>query len=129
MNQLYLTRPNIFGQIATEVAYSYGDEWLKQLRVYSDGNLNFLIDYMEKHVPEIKVMRPQATYLVFLDCNGLGLSNETLRDFMLTKAGVAMNDGFVFGPGGDGFQRMNIACPRATLAEACKRIEEAVKNR
>jgi cystathionine beta-lyase len=129
MNQLYLLRPNIFGQVATEAAYTYGDEWLKQLRAYLEGNLNFLINYMEKHIPEIKVMRPQATYLVFLDCNGLGLNNEELREFMLTKAGVVMDDGFVFGPGGEGFKRMNIACPRATLAEACERIEKAVKNR
>jgi len=129
MDKLHLIRPNIFGQTATEAAYTYGDEWLLQLRAYLEDNLNFMMDFIAAHVPEIKVMKPQATYLVFLDCKSLGLGNQELRSFMLQKAKVAMDDGFVFGPGGEGYVRINIACPRALLEDALKRIEKAVKNR
>jgi cystathionine beta-lyase len=120
------SRPNVFGLVALEAAYRYGDEWLEQLLDYLQGNLEFLIDYFARKIPQIKVIRPEGTYLVWLDCRGLGMAPQELRDFMRNKAKVGLDDGFLFGPNGAGFQRINIACPRATLSEALKRIENAV---
>ena len=129
MDKLHLIRPNIFGQTATEAAYTHGEEWLSQLKNYLEENLRYMMEFMETRLPELKVMKPQATYLVFIDCKSLGLGNQELREFMLQKARVAMDDGFVFGPGGEGYVRMNIACPKSVLAEALERIENAVKHR
>ena len=119
---------NVFGFVAMEAAYRYGDEWLEQLLDYLQGNLDITIDYFEKNIPRIKVTKPQGTYLVWLDCRGLGLNNMALRSFMREKAKVGFDDGFLFGAGGDGFQRMNIACPRPILEEALRRIETAVNS-
>ncbi|MBN1160620.1 MAG: pyridoxal phosphate-dependent aminotransferase [Dehalococcoidales bacterium] len=117
---------NIFGLTAMEAAYRYGDEWLEQLLVYLQGNLDFTLKYFKEKIPKIKVIKPQATYLLWLDCRGLGLDDPALSSFMKEKAKVGMNDGFIFGAGGSGFQRMNIACPRTILEEALQRIEKAV---
>lgn len=123
-----LPTPNLFGYTALEAAYRFGDEWLSQLLGYLQGNLDFLLKYFADRIPRIKVIRPQATYLVWLDCRDLGLDDVTLRSFMRDKAKVGLDDGFLFGSGGSGFQRMNIACPRSILEEALGRIEAAVNN-
>jgi cystathionine beta-lyase len=121
-----LPAPNLFGYTALEAAYRYGDEWLEQVLDYLQGNLEFLTDYFTRRISRIKVIQPQGTYLVWLDCRGLGLDNPSLRSFMREKAKVGLDDGFLFGAAGSGFERMNIACPRPILAEALQRIEEAV---
>jgi cystathionine beta-lyase len=121
-----LPGPNLFGYTALEAAYRYGDEWLEQVLDYLQGNLEFLTDYFTRRISRIKVIQPQGTYLVWLDCRGLGLDNPSLRSFMREKAKVGLDDGFLFGAAGSGFERMNIACPRPILAEALQRIEEAV---
>jgi cystathionine beta-lyase len=123
-----LPGPNLFGLTAMEAAYRLGDEWLEQLLECLQGNLDFTIEYFEKKIPEIKAIRPQGTYLVWLDCRGLGKDDAGLRSFMREKAGVGLDDGFLFGAAGSGFQRMNIACPRAILKEALGKIETAVNN-
>lgn len=120
--------PNLFGLTALEAAYRHGDEWLEQVMVYIKENLDFLIEYTEKNIPSIQVIKPQGTYLIWLDCRKLGLDNPELKNFMLKKAKVGLNDGFIFGEEGSGFVRMNIACPRDILKEALKRIEEAVNR-
>ena len=84
------------------------------------------MEYFEKRIPRIKVIKPQGTYLVWLDCRELGKDNLALRSFMREKARVGFDDGFLFGNAGSGFQRMNIACPRAILKEALERIEVAI---
>ena len=119
---------NLFGLTAMEAAYRHGDEWLEQLLVYLQGNVDTTMDYFEKHIPRIKATRPQGTYLVWLDCRGLGLDKLALTKFMREKAKVGMNDGFLFGEASAGFQRMNIACPRSMLLEALQRIETAVNS-
>jgi cysteine-S-conjugate beta-lyase len=124
-----LPGPNLFGYAALEAAYRYGDEWLDQVLDYLQGNLEFLTGYFAKKIPEIKVIQPQGTYLIWLDCRQLGLDNLALKRFMREKAKVGLDDGFLFGLGGSGFQRMNIACPRSILAEALQRIEKAVAQR
>jgi cysteine-S-conjugate beta-lyase len=119
--------PDIMAMTALEAAFRDGDEWLDQLRAYLQGNLDFLIDFFQKRIPKIKVVPPQGTYLVWLDCRGLGLDLKGLRDFFIHKAKIGLDEGCRFGAGGDGFMRMNIACPRVTLEEALKRLESAAR--
>ncbi|MFC1957046.1 MalY/PatB family protein [Chloroflexota bacterium] len=123
-----IPEPNIFGLAAMEAAYRHGDEWLEQLLDYLQGNLKFALDYFARKIPRITVIKPQATYLLWLDCRALGLDDMRLRRFMREKARVGLDDGFLFGSGGSGFQRMNIACPRIVLEEALHRIELAVNS-
>jgi Bifunctional PLP-dependent enzyme with beta-cystathionase and maltose regulon repressor activities len=120
--------PNLFGYTGLEAAYRFGDEWLEQVLDYLQGNLDFLMDYFDKKIEDIKVIQPQGTYLIWLDCRGLNLDDMALRHFMRDHAKVGLNDGFVFGVEGSGFMRINIACPRPLLEEALKRIENAVDN-
>lgn len=117
---------NLFGLTAMEAAYRYGDEWLEQLLDYLQENLEFTMEYFARNIPKIRVVRPQATYLLWLDCRLLNLDDMALRALMREKARVGFDDGFLFGSGGSGFQRMNIACPRGLLQEALQRIENAV---
>ena len=119
---------NIFGLTAMEAAYRYGDEWLEQLRDYLQGNLEITKAYFKERIPKIKVIEPQGTYLLWLDCRPLGLDDTALRQFMREQARMGFDDGFLFGAGGSGFQRMNIACPRTILREALERIEAAVNT-
>jgi cystathionine beta-lyase len=120
--------PNLFGLVAMEAAYRYGDEWLEGLLDYLQDNLDFTLAYFEEKIPKIKIIKPQGTYLIWLDCRSLGLENIALRDFMRNEAKVGLDDGFLFGVGGSGFQRMNIACPRSILEEALSRIKTAVNS-
>ena len=120
--------PNVFGLVAMEAAYLYGDEWLEQLLDYLEGNLKITEEYFAKRIPKIKVIKPQGTYLVWLDCRKLGMDNPKLSSFMKEKARVGFDDGFLFGAAGSGFERMNIACPRPLLNEALTRIEKAVNS-
>ena len=120
--------PNAFGLVATEAAFRYGDEWLSQLLEYLEDNLNFLTEYVERRIPEVKVILPEGTYLAWLDFRALGMDEHTLSDFLRKKAKVGLDDGYVFGKSGRGFARLNFACPRATLEEGLRRIEKAVSS-
>jgi cystathionine beta-lyase len=117
-----------FGLVALEAAYNQGEAWLDQVMQYIEGNLDYLIDYVSEKIPQISVVRPEGTYLVWLDCRGLGLDKMELRNLMLKEARVYLDEGFIFGPEGEGFERINIACPRSILEEALDRIREAVLN-
>jgi len=101
---------------------------LEQLLSYLQGNLEFLMQYLKERIPKIKAIKPEGTYLVWLDCRELGLNPMSLRAFMKEKARVGLDDGFLFGSSGGGFQRINIACPRSILEEALERIEKAVND-
>lgn len=118
--------PNLFGLAAMEAAYRDGDEWLSQVLGYIEGNLDFLTEFFAARIPRIKVMKPEATYLVWLDCRDLGMEPAALARFFSETAKVGLNAGHTFGSGGEGFMRINIACPRAILQEALERIEKAV---
>jgi len=120
--------PNVFGLVAMEAAFSEGDDWLAQMLDYLNGNLKITMEFFAKRVPQIKVIKPQGTYLLWLDCRKLGLDNQALSTFMRAKARVGFDDGFLFGESGSGFERMNIACPRVILLEALSRIENAVNS-
>ncbi len=125
---LDMKRNNCFSLVAVEAAYREGEEWLDQMLVYLEENLNFLINYCKENIPKIKPNQPEGTYLVWLNCKELGLSQENLNHFMLHKAKVALDSGNWFGDAGSGYMRINIACPRETLIEGLRRIEKAVKE-
>lgn len=128
MKRLGIELSNLFGITALEAAYNFGEEWLDQLLAYLEGNIDFLIGYIETKIPRIKVIKPQGTYLVWLDCRELGMNQAELVDFFTNKALVGINDGTAFRAGGEGFMRLNAACPRSLLKEALERIEEAVNR-
>ena len=119
---------NVFGKVALEAAYRYGDEYLTQLKVYLEGNINYLTDYIERKIPKLKVIKPEGTYLLWLDMRELGLSSAELNDFLIHEAKLKFNDGAMFGEGGEGFQRINIGCPRSYIEEALTRLERALIN-
>jgi len=128
LDSLALDENNVFGLVALEAAYRDGEEWLEQLLSYLNENLEFLMKYFKERIPKIKVIKPEGTYLVWLDYRQLGLSAKDLNNFMIKKAGVALDDGHWFGAEGKGFMRINIACPRSFLEEGLKRIEKAVNS-
>ncbi len=117
---------NTFGMVALEAAYKDGEEWLAQVMDYVAGNFQYLRDYVAQHLPQIDVVEPEGTYLVWLDCRRLGLDKAALERLMLHEARVFLDEGYIFGPEGEGFERINIACPRSILAEALERIKAAV---
>ncbi|GET20387.1 MalY/PatB family protein [Prolixibacter denitrificans] len=127
LNVLHVHGGNIFGTVATEAAYTNGEEWLGELLEYLQGNLKYLNDFMAEHLPKVKVMQPESTFLVWMDFRDYGLSEKEMKDVLVNKAGVAMNVGSTFGTGGEGFFRMNIGCPRSTLEEGLERIEKALR--
>ena len=119
-----LSEPNIFAPIATIAAYRKGEAWRQQMIQYIEQNILFAEQYLAEHLPQVKVVRPEASFLVWLDCRALGLSHEALVDMFVNRARLALNDGEMFGKGGEGFMRMNVGCPRAVLQEALERIGE-----
>ena len=120
-------RNSAFSSVAIETAYREGREWLEQLLEYLSGNMEFVKEYCRQHIPQIKPNLPDATYLVWLDCRELGLSNEQLRKFMIEKAKIGLNEGNTFGRSLSGFMRLNVACPRSVLEKALGQLEAAVK--
>ena len=120
--------PNALGAVACEAAYRGGQEWLDQLRAYLLENLNFLRAYLQEKLPQIHLVEPEGTYLVWLDCSELGISGKELDQFIVEKAGLWLDGGAMFGPSGADFQRVNIACPRSTLELALDKLKAAVDN-
>lgn len=120
------SQANLMGIAACQAAYESGEEWLSGLKEYLLENLNFLKDYLREKLPEIKLIEPEGTYLLWLDFRGLNLTEPEREWLIVEKAGLWLDSGAMFGSDGDGFERINIACPRETLAKALKRLEEAV---
>jgi len=123
----HLHMGNIFGTVALEAAYTHGDEWLAQLLRYLQENYAFLERFFQENLPEVKVMRPEATYLIWLDFSSFGLTDEALSQ-KLIDGGVGLNRGVQFGKQGSGYMRMNIGCPRSVLEQAFIRIAKAIRN-
>lgn len=117
---------NMFGIAALEAAYTQGEEWLEQLLVYLQKNYAVLCDFFKRNLPEVKVYPLEGTYLAWADFSGLGLTDADLKERFQKKGGVWLDDGPMFGPGGAGFQRINLACPRRILEEGLKRIYTAL---
>src|SRR5690625_1659926 len=120
--------PTIFGALALETAYKHGEEWLDEVMVYVEDNIDYAIQYIKENIPEIKVDRPDGTYLLWLDFRSLNKSNDEIEKALIEEGKVALNDGRPYGTGGDGFFRLNIGCPRSILKDGLQRIEKAVKG-
>ena len=129
MGKLGLFAPSPFGIVAVEAAYNHGEEWLEQLMNYLEGNLAYLSTFIKERLPEINLIEPEGTYLVWLDFRKLAMSHEELEKFIQNEAKLALDEGYIFGDGGKGFERINIACPRSILQEGLERLEEALHNR
>ena len=121
-----MSAAHIFAPIATMAAFKHGENWRQQMLRYLECNIRFVEEYCLKNIPQIRPLRPQASFLVWLDCRKLGLSHEELTDLFVNKAGLALNDGEMFNPGGEGFMRLNIGTPRDILKEAMDKLLDAV---
>ncbi|MGN0815093.1 MAG: MalY/PatB family protein [Candidatus Coproplasma sp.] len=119
------SQSNVMGIVACQAAYTYGEEWLEQLKAYLTENIAFVRQYLGANMPKVKLYEPEGTYLLWLDFSAYGLTDGQLKDVIEKKAGVWLDGGYVFGRGGSGFQRINAACPRSTLKEALERIYAA----
>jgi len=119
---------NVLGLLAMETAYRHGDEWLEQVLAYLESNRNFLVTYFEGNIPRIKVVRPEGSFLAWLDCTDLRLSPKQLPAFFVERAGVGLVPGVSYGPGGETFMRMNFAYPRSVFEEGLQRIALAVES-
>ena len=123
-----LDEPTLFAPIATIAAFRKGEEWRKQMLAYVEENVKFVEEYCKEYIPGIHSLRPQASFLMWLDCNELGLNHEQLLDLFIDKAHLALNDGEMFGPGGKGFMRLNIGTPRSILHQALSQLADTVRR-
>jgi cystathionine beta-lyase len=118
---------NLMGLVACQAAYEEGRPWLEQLKSYLAENLAYLRAYLQEHLPEIKLVEPEGTYLIWLDFRGLGLTESQLEDLIVNKAHLWLDSGAIFGIDGEGFERINIACPRSILHQALEQLKNAVR--
>lgn len=125
-DKLYISNQNPFSIIAFEAAYRGGDEWLNQLLNYLQSNRDLVIDYFQQHIPQIKVTKPEATYLMWLDCRQLQLKDSELRQFFIEDCKLGLNPGAMFGEGGSGFMRLNIGTRRDLIMESLEKIKKAL---
>jgi len=123
-----LNAPLFLSAIATEAAFTQCGPWREQMLAYVKGNVDFVCDFLKEHIPGIVPVRPRASFLIWLDCRGLGLGHDALIDLFVNRARLAFNDGEAFGPGGEGHMRMNVGAPRSLVSEAMHRLEQAVKT-
>ncbi len=122
------SQPSLFGVAATKAAYKYGAEWMDELKLYLKGNVDLVREYL-KDMPKIKLIEPEGTYLIWVDFRELGLDKEARDEFIEEKAKLWLNVGSIFGEDGTGFERFNLACPRATVKEAMERLKKAYKEK
>lgn len=118
---------NTFGLVGMEAAYETGKEWLEELLPYIQANVAYTQDFFQKELPEVRIMKPEGTYLLWLDFSAYGLSDEELEERLIHKGKVVLNAGVSYGPSGKQHMRLNVACPRATLEEGLRRIVTALK--
>jgi cysteine-S-conjugate beta-lyase len=121
----HLNMGNIFGSVALEAAYTHGDEWVDHLVHYLEENSQFLESFIENEIPGIKTMKPEGTYLAWLDFRNYGMSDKELSEYLVDKAKIGLNNGAKFGTGGEGWMRLNFGCPRKVLEEGLIRLKYA----
>ena len=119
--------PNVFGIESLIAAYNEGEEWLDQLLEYLEGNRDYLISYINERIPKLKVVKLEATYLIWIDCRSLGINSKELSEKIFEQGNLKINGGQTYGEAGEGFIRMNIACSRVLLAEGLERLEKVIK--
>ena len=115
---------NIFGKVATKAAMEKGDEWHAQLIDYIKGNIDFAVDFIRREMPKVRIHKPEATYMIWMNFNDYGISDEELNRKMVFEAGLGLNAGHIFGKEGDCCMRMNLACPRSVVVEAMQRLKK-----
>ena len=125
VDALNLALESYFALTAVEAAYTRSDEWLDELIQYLDGNRRLVTEFIREHLPEIEVAQSEGTYLLWLDCRKLGFNAQEMKDWMYQHAKVALNEGSMFGTVGEGFLRLNIACPRDLLKTGLERMRQA----
>jgi cystathionine beta-lyase len=128
INRSGYSQLNTMGLIACQAAYEFGAKWLEELKTYLEGNLDFIRSFLAEHIPTVKLVEPQGTYLVWLDFQALNLSEEELEKLITHRAGLWLDHGTMFGSEGFGFQRVNIACPRSVLKQAFLQLEQAINR-
>lgn len=119
---------NIFAYAATIAAYEKGEDWRVHMLDYVQGNIDYVVDFFQQNIPQIKPMKPEASFLVWLDCTTLGMETDDLFNFFVQKAGLGLNKGTIFGPGGESHLRLNVACPRSVLEKALNQLLFAIKG-
>ena len=127
LNTIHIHSGNIFGNIATEAALRDGYEWLDQLMVYLEDNYKFVESFIREKMPKVKLMKPEATFLVWMDLTAFNLSEKEMAK-RLIEGGIALNHGSKFGTGGEGYFRLNFGCPRSTLAAGLLKMEKALSE-
>lgn len=125
---LDIDRNNCFSMVAVEAAYRYGEDWFDQVRAYIEANMDFAAAFCQERIPGIKAAKPEGTYLIWMDCRGLGMTGKELNRFMVEEAKVGFGEGMWFGPEGEGFERCTAACPRTILKEGLERVAQAVNR-
>ena len=127
LQAMEINHVHIFGALGLEAAYSKGEAWLDQMLEYVEENIDYAVDYIESNIPEIKLVKPEATYLLWLDFRSLNKTADEIRDALLKTGEIILNDGRPYGQGGEGYFRLNVGCPRPTLEEGLKKIGKAVE--
>jgi cysteine-S-conjugate beta-lyase len=125
---MHLGMGNLFGSVASTAAYLYGEPWRLQLIDYLNENIEFTETFINKNIPDLHMFRPEGTYMIWLDFRKFSLDDKALRSKLIHEAGLGFNSGPDFGPGGEGFMRMNIACPRSTLTVALQQLEKMLSG-
>ncbi|HPS10170.1 MAG TPA: PatB family C-S lyase [Paludibacteraceae bacterium] len=129
MDNSELANGNIFAYVAAQAAYEKGTEWLSEMISYIQGNVDYIVEFLEKNIPQIKPMIPQASFLIWLDCAGLEMNSHQLQEFMVKEARLGLNKGTTFGPGGEQHLRLNIGCSREVLKQAMEQLKSAINSR
>lgn len=123
-----ISTPNIFALSACQAAYTYGARWVDELNAYIHANYEYMKNYINEKMPQLKVIKPEGLYLVWVDMHALNMDAKQLEEFMLKKAHLWLDEGYVFGTGGEGFERFNIACPRSVLKKALDQLYNAISS-
>ena len=128
INRSGYSQLNVAGLIACQAAYAEGEEWFEQCTAYMRANLDFLRGYLAEHLPQLKLVEPEGTYFAWIDCSALGMTSAALEDLVVNRAKLWLDSGAIFGESGAQFQRVVLACPRATLTEALDRLNRAING-
>ncbi len=126
LENLHLNLGNVFGNIASEAAYTNGYEWVVEMKNYILENINFAHKFISEEIPQINFIKPEATYLLWIDFSKLNMTDNDLNDFLINKAGIALNLGNTFGSGGEKYMRMNVACTKEVLTKALNQLKTAI---
>ncbi|MEF9942377.1 MAG: MalY/PatB family protein [Lachnospiraceae bacterium] len=124
----YAAENNAFAEAALIGAYEESEAWLEELNAYLAHNINYFVDYIHQHIPKLGICKPEGTYLVWVDCRNLNIEDEKIKEFLFEQCHIVVNEGEFFGKDGRGYVRFNLACPRAQVIEALKRLEAGINK-